>query len=94
MHGLERAKVVRPTLRTIADKLGVSTAVGHEDVEEASLVNPPLTVTTVSRDEMGSTAAAVLIDRIVDPDAPPRRIVLETELIVRESCGFASGWRP
>lgn len=68
--------------------------VGREDIEEATLVNPPLTVTTVPRDEMGSPAAAALIDRIVDPDAPPRRIVLETERIAKQSCGFASGWRP
>lgn len=65
--------------------------IGHEDVEEASLSNPPLTVTTVSRDEMGRQAAAVLVERIENPDAPPRRIVLKTELIVRESCGFFIG---
>jgi len=63
--------------------------IGNEDVEEASLANPPLTVTTVSRDEMGRQAASALLNRIENPDAPPRRIVLKTELIVRESCGFA-----
>ena len=68
--------------------------VGHEDVEEASLAHPPLTATTVSRGEMGSMAASVLIDRIVNPDAPPQRIVLKTELVVRESCGFSSGSNP
>ena len=68
--------------------------IGHEDVEEASLANPPLTVTTVSRDEMGRQAASVLLDRIENPDAPPRRIVLKTELIVRESCGFSIGSNP
>ena len=68
--------------------------VGHEDVEEASLANPPLTVTTVSRDEMGRKAASALLERIEQPGAPPRRIVLDTELIVRESCGFASDSDP
>ena len=62
--------------------------IGHEDVEEASLANPPLSVTTVSRDEMGRKAASVLVERIENPNAPPQRIVLKTELIVRESCGF------
>jgi LacI family transcriptional regulator len=62
--------------------------IGHEDVEEASLANPPLSVTTVSRDEMGRKAASVLVERIENPDAPPQRIVLKTELIIRESCGF------
>ncbi len=65
--------------------------IGHEDVEEASLANPPLSVTTVSRDEMGRQAASALLERIEDPDAPPRRIVLKTKLIVRESCDFAPG---
>ena len=68
--------------------------IGHEDVEEASLANPPLTVTTVSRDEMGRTAAWALVERISHPDAPPRRVVLETELIVRESCRFMFGSDP
>ena len=63
--------------------------IGHEDVEEASLANPPLSVTTVSRDEMGRKGASALLERIEHPDAPPQRIVLRTELIVRESCGFA-----
>ena len=47
-----------------------------------------LTVTTVSRDEMGRQAASALLERIENPDAPPRGVVLKTELIVRESCGF------
>ena len=68
--------------------------IGHEDVEEAGLANPPLSVTTVCRDEMGRQAAAALIERIERPDAPPQRIVLNTELIVRESCGYAVGSNP
>ena len=61
--------------------------IGHEDVEEARLVSPPLSVTRVSRDEMGRQAAATLAERIDNPDAPPQRIVLKTDLIVRETCG-------
>ena len=62
---------------------------GHEDVDEARLANPPLGVTTVSGDETGRQAAAALLERIEDPGAPPRRTVLKTKLIVRESCDFA-----
>lgn len=68
--------------------------IGHEDVEEASLANPRLTVTTVSREEMGRQAASALVERIENPDAPPRRIVLRTELVVRESCGIFIGSNP
>ena len=61
--------------------------IGHEDVEEASFVSPPLSVTTVPREEMGRQAAAALIERIDNPNAPPQHIVLKTELIVRGTCG-------
>ena len=61
--------------------------IGHEDVEEASIVNPPMSVTRVARDEMGRRAAALLIERIDDADALPKRVVLKTELVVRETCG-------
>ena len=61
--------------------------IGHADVEEASFVSPPISVTKVLRDEMGRRAAAVLLERIENPDAPPQRIVLNTDLIVRGTCG-------
>ena len=61
--------------------------VGHEDVAEASLTNPPMSVTKVSRGEMGRRAAMALVERIENPDGSPQRIVLETELIVRGTCG-------
>ena len=60
--------------------------VGHEDVVEASLTNPPMTVTRVSREEMGRRTARALVERIENPDAPAQRIVLETELVVRGTC--------
>ena len=61
--------------------------IGHEDVEEASLAYPPMSVTTVAREEMGRQAAAALAERIENPELPPRRIVLDTRLVVRETCG-------
>lgn len=61
--------------------------IGHEDIEEASLVSPPISVTRVSRDEMGRRAATLLLERIENPERPPQRIVLETELVVRGTCG-------
>lgn len=64
--------------------------IGHEDVEETGLVDPPMSVTRVRRDEMGRRAAAALVERIDNPDAPPQRIVLETELVVRGTCGVAA----
>ena len=67
--------------------------IGHEDVEAASFVNPQLTVTTGSHHEMATRAVSALLERIERPHAPPRRIVLAPELIVRESCGGPVGNR-
>lgn len=64
--------------------------IGHEDVEETRLVDPPMSVTRVRRDEMGRRAAAALVERIDNPDAPPQRIVLKTELVVRGTCDVAA----
>ena len=35
---------------------------------------------------MGSEAVRLLIDLIEDPSQPPKRVVLPTKLVVRESC--------
>ena len=60
--------------------------IGNEDVEEVSLVRPRISVTKVPRDEMGRRAAETLVRRIENPDAPPKRIVLESGLIIRDTC--------
>ena len=61
--------------------------IGHENIEESILSNCcALSLTEVSRDEMGRLASKILIDRINNPDAPPKRIVLKTRLIIRDSC--------
>lgn len=60
--------------------------VGNEDIEEVCLVRPQILVTRVPRDEMGRQAAAALVRRIENPDAPPQRIVLKTELVIRDTC--------
>ena len=61
--------------------------IGNEDIEEAGLVTPSLSMTTIPSEDMGRRAAHALVERIRDPSAPQRRIVLGTELITRESCG-------
>jgi LacI family transcriptional regulator len=39
--------------------------------------------------QFGYAAIETLIDVINNGDQPPRRVILDTELIVRESCGAA-----
>ena len=62
--------------------------IGHEDIEESRLMDPALSVTTVQIEKMGRTAAEVLLERLADPDGSPRQVVLETELLARETCNY------
>ena len=59
--------------------------VGFDDVRLASFANPALTTVAQPKYEMGVVAATMLLERMRDPGMPPRRRVLDTELIVRRS---------
>jgi LacI family transcriptional regulator len=70
--------------------LGVSvpgelSVVACDDVDVTRLYTPPIDV--VSRDllELGRAAGTLLLDRLADRHAPPRRVVLPTRLVVRAS---------
>jgi LacI family transcriptional regulator len=61
--------------------------VGHDDVIEAALWNPPLTTVTVQRDAMGVAAANLLNDPIEAGSILPRRVIFEPTLTIRGTCG-------
>ena len=58
---------------------------GFDDIAEATLWRPALTSVAVARQEVGRTAAELLLRRIEQFDAPFETVLLPTELIVRES---------
>ena len=60
---------------------------GFEDFRWASLVKPGLTVVRQPGEEMGRRAAQMLFERLSGKKGPPQRVMLDTELIIRESCG-------
>lgn len=60
---------------------------GFEDFKWAGLVKPGLTVIRQPGEEMGRRAAQLLFERLRGRQGPPQSIVLDTELIIRESCG-------
>jgi DNA-binding LacI/PurR family transcriptional regulator len=62
--------------------------VGFDDMYWAMSLNPPLTAVRQSGFEIGRLAFELLIKRIADPDRSNVNIVLKTELMVRESCGY------
>lgn len=61
--------------------------VGIDDVEYASLLPVPLTTLRQPTRDIGAAAFAAMLDRVQRPDAPVRDIYLQTQLIIRRSCG-------
>ncbi|MBI3475734.1 MAG: GntR family transcriptional regulator [Acidobacteria bacterium] len=62
--------------------------VGIDDVKYARLLPVPLTTMHQPCRDIGRIAVAVMLDRIANPDLPPRDVLLRCELIVRKSCGM------
>jgi LacI family transcriptional regulator len=57
--------------------------VGFDDVPQATQVHPPLTTVRQPLEQMGREATRLLLDLIHEPDRPPPRIELPTELAIR-----------
>lgn len=61
---------------------------GFDDMPFAAHMNPPLTTIHQPIEQMGRTAVNMLIDRLHNDERyQPERVLLPTELIVRESSG-------
>lgn len=75
-------------LRQLGLDAGADLAVvGCDDVDEAALWTPPLTTLAIDAPGMGAAAASLFLARLADPEAPPRRMMLLSKLVVRRSCG-------
>jgi LacI family transcriptional regulator len=62
--------------------------IGFDDFQAARSLSPGLTVIRQPASEVGRTAAGLLLERMENPGPSKRKkIVLPTELIIRESCG-------
>src|SRR6266568_2756066 len=78
-------------LKTLTE-LGVSVPdeirmVGIDDVKYASLLSVPLTTIHQPCADMGATAVAAMLERLRNPKLPPRDILLNFHLVIRDSCG-------
>ncbi len=62
--------------------------IGFDDIALASFTTPRLTTIAQPKYEMGLMAAEMLVERIKNKELPPRRRLLATELIVRDSCAI------
>jgi DNA-binding LacI/PurR family transcriptional regulator len=61
--------------------------VGIDDVEYASLLPVPLTTLRQPTRQIGDAAMTAMLERVARKDLPARDILLQAELVVRESCG-------
>jgi GntR family transcriptional regulator, arabinose operon transcriptional repressor len=78
-------------LKTLMD-LGVSVPsqvrmVGIDDVKYASLLSVPLTTIHQPCASMGAIAIRTMLERLLYPQLPARDLLLNFEVVVRESCG-------
>jgi DNA-binding LacI/PurR family transcriptional regulator len=74
---------LRATHRRVPHDISV---VGFDDIPLAAFLDPPLTTVRLPAYELGRAVGTALLDRIATP-AAPRRTLLPTELVVRESTG-------
>ena len=79
------------SLRRLAIEPGRDMAlISCDDVPLSELHTPPITVIDRDIDELGRTGAWLALERLSDPDAAPRKVVLPTSLLLRESTIRAS----
>ena len=65
--------------------------VGFDDFPIATLSDVQLTTIRQPVTQFGAKAVEILIDLVENGINPPRHIIMETELVIRESCGASHG---
>jgi LacI family transcriptional regulator len=62
--------------------------VSFDDSPLARMLVPPITVISRSVTQMGTMAAEMILERLrAGRDQPPQKVVLPTEIVLRQSCG-------
>jgi DNA-binding LacI/PurR family transcriptional regulator len=83
-------RVLRHADRRIPDDIAV---VGYDDSPVARAMHPPLTSIRQPTDAMGREAARLALAAIEDPSGPRSSVVLQPELVARESTIGADPYR-
>lgn len=65
--------------------------IGYDDIDFAASAAIPISSVRQPRDRLGREAARILLEVIADPDAPARHVVLDPELVVRDSTRRGQG---
>jgi len=58
-----------------------------DDMPWSTSLWPPLSAVAQPAEELGRTAAGLLLERLVTPDRVSRQVILRNQLMVRASCG-------
>jgi len=61
--------------------------IGFDDIRSARMTAPPLSTIRYSLDAIADQAVCALRARQAEPDAPPVRLVMPVELVIRQSTG-------
>jgi LacI family transcriptional regulator len=77
-------QAIRARGLTVPDDVAV---VGYNDIEPAALVHPPLTTVSAPAYEMGVQAMTMLRRLHSGRTVKPKRLTLDTRLVIRRSCG-------
>jgi len=62
--------------------------IGFDDIAESAMMHTKLTTMAMSPRLIGAEAVQLLLDLIETPDKLPRQIILQPQLVIRESCGY------
>jgi DNA-binding LacI/PurR family transcriptional regulator len=65
--------------------------VGFDDLPEAMVTFPFLTVAAQPAFEIGRESVSLLLDRMANPDLPSRELILQSKLVIRRSSGDPVG---
>lgn len=65
--------------------------VGFDDTRVAHMTRPRLTTVHVPMSQMGASAVELLVNRLADPERTPTKVTLQSQLVVRQSCGGQTG---
>ncbi len=90
--GVEVLRELQEQSVQIPEKMAL---IAFDDFDAAALVRPGITVVRQPIAELGRTAASMLLARLSgNGQAESSRVVLSTELIIRESCGCRKQSKP
>lgn len=81
---LDVLRVLREAGRRVPDDVAL---IGFDDLPLAQQTDPPLTTVRQPMAAMGKQLVGMLLDLIEYGAHPPRRVVFEQELVIRQSCG-------